>query len=237
LVKFLANPIFLHGAAVLICASLAFVLGMVFMRLLRKSIEDEADVSPDSPAIETLPLHVYNTVIRQLKQQQDELKAQSQAEQQRSRTSEQFTQTVLASLSCGVLSIAKNGLVKSSNMAAKQILGFASPVGMSLKDIFRSAAVEPDPDHGESNSADLLVADVFESWQHSGGASSEIQAEYKTPAGEHRSLAIRMVPVPASDGVVTGTALLVNDMTELKRLRNEVEGEQMRKARAAGRGA
>lgn len=235
--KFLANPIFLHGAAALVCASFAFVLGMVFMRLLRKSIEDEADISPDSPALEALPMHVYNTVIRQLKQQQDELKAQSQAEQQRSRTSEQFTQIVLANLSCGVLGIAKNGLVKSSTMAAKQILGFASPVGMSLRDIFRSAVVEPDADHGEWNSGDILVADVFESWQHSGGARSEIQAEYKTPAGEYRSLVITMVPVPASDAVMAGTALLVNDITELKRLRNEVESKQMRKARAAGTGA
>jgi nitrogen fixation/metabolism regulation signal transduction histidine kinase len=236
-VKFLANPVFLHGAAVLICASCAFLLGMMFMRLLRKSIQEETDISSDSPTFETLPLHVYNTVIRQLKQQQDELKAQSQAEQRRLRTSEQFTQVVLAHLSCGVLSIAKNGLVKSSNAAAKQILGFASPVGMSLKDIFRTPTVEADADSNKLDPGDIRIADEFEKWQQSGAGRSEIAAGYKTPAGEHRWLAITMVPVPASDGAVSGTGLLIDDITELKRLRSELVSRENQKARAAGTGA
>jgi nitrogen fixation/metabolism regulation signal transduction histidine kinase len=234
LVKFLANPVFLHGAIVLFCASFAFCLGMAFMRLLKKSIQEEADISPDSPTLEALPLHVYNTVIRQLKQQQDELKAQSQAEQQRSRTSEQFTQIVLANVSCGVLSIAKNGLVKSSNTAAKQILGFASPVGLCLRDIFRHAVAAAASDSDEG-SGDFLVADQFENWRRAGSARSELQAEYQTPAGEHRSLALTMVPVPASDGVVT--ALLIDDITEWKRLRSELGREQNQKSRAARAGA
>ena len=234
--KFLTNPIFLHGAAVLFFASFAFLLGMIFMRLVRRSIEEEADISSDSPTLEALPLHVYNTVIRQLKQQQDELKAQSQAEQQRSRTTEQFTQIVLANLSCGVLSIAKNGLVKSSNAAAKQILGFASPVGMSLKDIFRSATVVSESDSNKESSGAILVADEFDNWQQSGGRRSKIEAEYQTPAGENRSLAITIVPLPASDGTLTGTAWLVDDISELKRLRDQVGGKEIYKARAAEAG-
>jgi nitrogen fixation/metabolism regulation signal transduction histidine kinase len=236
-VKFLANPVFLHGAVVLFCASFAFLLGMIFMRLLRKSIQEESDIGPDSPTLETLPLHVYNTVIRQLKQQQDELKAQSQAEQQRSRTSEQFTQIVLANLSCGVLGVGKNGLVKSSNAAAKQILGFASPVGMSLKDIFRSAAVAAESDSGELGFGDALVVDQFNNWQQSGGVRGEIQAAYQTPGGEQRALAITMVSMPASDGVATAAAWLINDITELERLRSHVESNEMQKTRAAGAGA
>jgi nitrogen fixation/metabolism regulation signal transduction histidine kinase len=235
LVKLLANPVFMHGAILLFCASFAFVLGMVFMRLLRKSIQEEAEIGPDSPTLETLPLHVYNTVIRQLKQQQDELKAQSQAEQQRSRTSEQFTQIVLANVSCGVLNIAKNGLVKSGNTAAKEILGFASAVGMRLRDIFRNAVVTAESASDEV-SGDLLFADQLDNWRRAGSARREVQAEYQTPAGEHRSLAITVVPVPASEGMVT--ALLIDDITELKRLRSELGSKENPKARAAaGTGA
>ena len=94
-----------------------------------------------TPSLETLPLHLYNTVIQQLKQQKHELQVQTQSEQHRARTSENFSQTVLSNLSCGVLVFGSNGLVKTANPAAKAILGFASTTGMSAEDIFRGAVV------------------------------------------------------------------------------------------------
>lgn len=218
--RFISNPVFLHAAAILFCSSCAFVLGLVLMRLLRRSIQEEADVSSGSPAFETMPLHVYNTVIRQLKQQQEELKAQSQAEQQRSRTTERFTEAVLSNLSCGVLGVGKNGLIRSSNSAGKQVLGFASLVGMSVKDIFRGATVSVRSSGGANIPA--LVSDEFERMLESGGATHEIQAEYQTPVGESRALSMTIVPVLASDGGATAVACLINDITELIRLRDEL---------------
>lgn len=230
--KLLTNPVFLHGAAILFCASFTFLLGMIFMRLLRKTIQDEADVSSEAPAFEALPLHVYNTVIRQLKQQQDELKAQSQAEQRRTRTSERFTETVLANAPCGVLSVGKNGLVKSGNPAAKQILGFASPIGMSVKDIFRSAATEAKPN---PEVAGVVMSDEFDNVVHS-GTRSDFQIEYQTPAGESRSLSITIAPVLTSEGVVNGGAFLIDDITELARLRQTVAARDDSQALSAGAG-
>jgi PAS domain S-box-containing protein len=219
-VRFFSNPIFLHGAAILFCSSCAFVLGLVLMRLLRKSIQEEADVSSESPAFEAMPLHVYNTVIRQLKQQQDELKSQSQTEQQRSRTAERFTEAVLSNLSCGVLSVGKNGLIRSGNPAAKQVLGFAALVGMSMRDVFRRATVSAQSD-GETNTEEL-VSDEFGRVLQSGSTTREIHAEYQKPGGENRVLSITIIPVFASDGVATAVACLINDITELIRLRDEL---------------
>jgi nitrogen fixation/metabolism regulation signal transduction histidine kinase len=222
-VRVFSNPIFLHGAAILFCSSFAFVLGIVLMRLLRKSIQEEADISSDSPTLESLPLHTYNTVIRQLKQQQADLKAQSQAEQQRSRTTERFAEAVFSNLSCGLLSVGKNGLIKSSNPAAKQILGFASPAGMSVKDIFRSATVSIQSAQSSPDAEiPTLVSGEFDSVLRSGSGRREIQAEYLTPSGESRILSIAMVPVLSSDGSATAVACLISDTTELTRLRNEI---------------
>src|ERR1035437_2656937 len=138
----MANPVLLRAAAVLFCATFAFLLGLLFIRLLRKSIAEEGDFSADaSPSLETLPLHLYNTVIQQLKQQKHELQVQSKAEQHRARTRENFSQAVLSNLSCGVLVFGTNGLVKTSNPSAKAILGFASTTGMGAEDIFRGAVV------------------------------------------------------------------------------------------------
>lgn len=232
--RFLANPVVLHGAVVLFCASFAFVLGMVCMRMLRKSIQEEADISSGPPAFETLPLHVYNTVIRQLKEQQDELKVQSQAEQQRSRSTERFNEAVLSAISCGVLGIGKNGLIKSTNPAAKQILGFASPVGMGVTDIFRGALVCADSQSGEdSPDLPLLSDEIDEQLQWREGQST-VQAEYDTPAGEHRNLSITVVPLQASDGSRNGGACLINDITELMRLRHQAGSAAATRAAGAG---
>jgi len=138
----MANPVVLRAAVVLFCAGFAFLLGLICIRLLRKSISDEADISSDSaPPSDALPMHVYNTVIQQLKQQKHELQVQSQAEQQRARTTETLSQAVLSNLSSGVLVFGMNGLVKTSNPAAKEILGFASTTGMCAEDIFRGAVL------------------------------------------------------------------------------------------------
>ena len=141
--RLIANPVFVRAAIVLFCATFAFLLGLFVVRKLRKNIAEEGDLSGGpAPSLEALPLHLYNTVIQQLKQQKHELLVQSQAEQHRARTSENFSQTVLSNLSCGVLVFGANGLVKTANPAAKAILGFASTTGMSAEDIFRSAGVQ-----------------------------------------------------------------------------------------------
>jgi nitrogen fixation/metabolism regulation signal transduction histidine kinase len=236
MVKLVLNPVVLHGAVVLFCASFAFVLGMVFMRLLRKSIQEEADISSGTPAFETLPLHVYNTVIRQLKEQQDELKAQSQAEQQRSRSTERFNEAVLSSTSCGVLRIGKNNLIKSANPAAKQILAFASPVGMNMSDLFRGAVIRPDSPSSEIEPNPPLLSEELDRVLKGDDGPSTVQAEYQTPTAVSRTLSITLVPLRASDASMNGAACLINDITELMRLRQQIGCEQARQTRVASAG-
>jgi nitrogen fixation/metabolism regulation signal transduction histidine kinase len=220
-VKILGNPLLLRAAAVFFCATFAFMLGMLFMRLLRKSISDEADLSADTaPSLESLPLHAYNTVIQQLKQQKHELHQQSQAEQQRARISESFSQAVISNLSCGVLVFGTNGLVKTSNPAAKDILGFASATGMSAADIFRGAIASAGDQSGEP----AHLADEVEAVLHiDSGRRRSAQAEYTTPAGKMRFLSVTVSPVKGSDGSLLGVACLINDLSKLEEIRRQQE--------------
>jgi len=234
-VRILANPMLLRAMVVLFCASFAFLMGLLFIRMLRKSISEEADVSSDAqPSMETLPLHLYNTVIQQLKQQKHELSVQSQAEQHRARMTETFSQAVLSNLSCGVLVFGPNGLVKTTNPAAKEILGFASTTGMSAEDIFRGATVRRDgacTDHADggapaTESPDetdepLRLADEVEAVLHLGSKRRQVQAEYETPAGKKRFLAVTVTPVPAVDDGLLGVACVINDLSELETIRRQ----------------
>jgi PAS domain-containing protein len=226
-VRMLANPVLLRAMLVLVCAGSAFLAGLLFIRLLRKNIAEEGKFSPNaSPSLETLPLHLYNTVIQQLKQQKHELQVQSQAEQHRARTSENFSQAVLSNLSCGVLVFATNGLVKTSNRAAKEILGFASTTGMGAEDIFRYAVVRsaqsaasPLRADGSSNEAEsVLLTDEISAVLREGSQRREVEAEYETPAGEKRFIAVTVSAVPAVDGGLLGVACLINDRTEMEEM-------------------
>jgi nitrogen fixation/metabolism regulation signal transduction histidine kinase len=229
-VRLLANPIFLRAAIVLFFATFAFLLGLYMVRKLRKNIAEESDLSAKpNGSLETLPLHLYNTVIQQLKQQKHELLVQSQAEQHRAKTNENFSQTVLSNLSCGVLVFGSNGLVKTANPAAKSILGFASTTGMSAEDIFRGAAVHgaklsvaetfPDGTCGEP----IYVKDEIHSVLREGSKRRKIEANYETPAGDTRFLSITVSQVPAVDDGLLGVTCVINDLSELENIRRQQE--------------
>jgi len=214
---------------VLCCAVAAFLLGFYLIRRLRKKITEESDLSDGAGhSIDSLPLHLYNTVIQQLKQQKHELQVQSQAEQQRARTTENFSQIVLSNLSCGVLVFGSNGLVKTANPAAKSILGFASTTGMSAENIFRAAAVHSSgttpavfPD--ETPDAPVRLVDEIHTVLREGSKRRQIEADYECPAGEKRYLRMTISRVPAADGGLLGVACVINDLSELEHIRQQRE--------------
>jgi nitrogen fixation/metabolism regulation signal transduction histidine kinase len=229
-VRILFNPAFIRAAFVLFCATTAFLLGIIFIRRLRKNIAEEADLTSSPVSLDTLPVHLYNTAIQQLKQQNHALEVQSQAELNRARVSETFGQAILSSLSSGVLVFGDNGLIRTANPAAKKILGFFSATGMGAKDIFRGAVVSRGvkanagsiQETGLEDHA-VRVADEVDVVLHEGSKRRDIEAEYETPAGEKRFLAIAISPILAADESLLGATCLINDLSELEQIRRQQE--------------
>lgn len=221
--KLLANPLVLRAIFVLVCAGFAFLFGLLSVKLLRSRLSENEFEGPAARATDALPMHVYNTVIQQLKQQKHELMVQSQSEQQRARASENFSQAVLSNLSCGVLVFGANGLVKSLNPAAKSILGFASAVGMSAEDIFRGASVRPE----RTGATEAALADELHSVLREGGKRRQVEAEYVSPAQQKHSLTVTISPVCSLDGALMGAACLIHDVTEVEEIRRQqqLQGE------------
>jgi PAS domain-containing protein len=227
-IQLLTNPILSNSVMLLVAAGVAFVFAIWMIRRLRRSLAVDSEfAAAPTPTLEKLPLHLYNTVIQQLKQQKHELQIQNQAEQRRARTTENFSQAVLANLSSGVLVFDASGLVRQANPAAKEILGFQSPSGMSADDIFRNAAISSpestaiyaDGLPGSSNRIGEEVHAVL----REGSKRRHVEAEYSTPTREHRHIAITVSPVPAADGNLLGAACLITDRTEFQRSRRQVE--------------
>ena len=228
MVRLLANPMILRGLLLLFAAGSGFVFAAWLMRSLRRNIAAEADLgSGSATTLEKLPLHLYNTVIQQLKQQKHELQVQTLAEQRRARTTENFSQAVLSNLSSGVLVFGLNGLVKQANPAAKQILGFHSPSGMSAEDIFRSASVcTPDSSALYADglgSTPRQLTDEVNAVLREGSKCRQLEADYTTPTGEKLRIAVTVSPVPAVDGSLLGAACLIGDRSEFERIRHQQE--------------
>jgi nitrogen fixation/metabolism regulation signal transduction histidine kinase len=229
-VSLFANPLVLRAVVGFFASGAAFVFAIWLMRALRRNIAAEADIdSAAASKIEALPLHLYNTVIQQLKQQKHELQLQNQAEQRRTRTTENFSQAVLSNLSSGVLVFGPNGLVKQANAAAKRILGFNSPSGMSAEDIFRSAPV-CSPEASSISPAPHFAGKLSEEIHavlREGSKCRSVEADYTTPAGQTVRVAVTVSPVAASDGSLIGVACLISDRSEVEQIRHqqELQGE------------
>lgn len=216
--RLLSNPIMLRMAVVFVAAGVAFVVGMMMMKHLRRSITEEASF-PDAPsAPESFPLHTYHAVIQQLKQQKHELQSSQREERRRAKTSENISAAVLSNLSCGVLFFTPNGLVRQTNSSARQILGFASPVGMSAVEMFRNAELLSASDGAYASLAEAVDASLREKSRF-----RRLEARYRTPAGEERTLDITVSSVQAPDSEVLGAACLIYDRTEMAEIRRQQE--------------
>jgi PAS domain-containing protein len=201
-VKLLTNPIFVRMAAAFLVAIAAFVAGIFGLRFLRRRIIGD-DVLADNLGQENT-VYPYSAVIQQLKQQKFELQSEQQSERRRAKTSEQITAAVIANLPCGVLFISPNGLIKQANTAARRILGFASPLGMGLDELFRDANYVLNS--GESG----RIADLFKQ-ALKGQMPPPFEGRYNIANGEERALGITIIPLSAASSETLGVASVITD--------------------------
>lgn len=209
--RLLANPLFMRMAFGVALATGAFFLAIVAMRFLRRHlIEDEPasnDLEKDGA------LYPFSAVIQQLKQQKFALQHEQHEQQRKAKNTEHVTAAVIAGLPCGVLFIGANGLVRQANTAAKQILGFASPVGMSAEEIFREAKSVAEV--GTWLKASDLIKNALRGQAHSG----DVEFLYETPSGAARSLKLVTLPLRTSTGDSLGIAAIISDESAVARQR------------------
>ena len=216
--KLLTNPMFLKIVLALFASGFAFIMAVLLMRRIRKSLAEDFSIPETTTSSDQLPLQTYHAVIQQLKQQKHELLTLQQAEHRRAKTSESISASVLSNLSSGVLFFGSNGLVRQANQAAKNILGIASPAGMDAEAIFRGTSA------GSASGADSAsVAAGVRVALTQGRPLDKMEAEYLTPAGERRVIEVIASRVPGSDGSTLGVACLINDQTAIAEIRRQIE--------------
>ena len=230
--RMLSNPIVVRMEVVLFVSAFGLWVATLLLRRMRRILTEESFAVDSVPELDQFPMHTYNAVIQQLKQQKHELLSVQQVERRRAKTSENISAAVLSNLSSGVLFLTTNGLVRTANAAAKSILGFASPVGMSVSEIFRDARLSSSLSLGSQETlAAAVQASLREPGLRTQGLLRSVEADYNTPAGDRRILEITISPVATPSGETLGAACLITDKTEfatiqrLQELRGEMSAE------------
>lgn len=212
--RLLTNPLFVRAAIVLFASVSAFLVAILAVRLLRRKIVEDGEIPNQSSAEISLPLQAY-TVIQQLKQQKFELQNEQQQQRRRTKTSEHITASIIANLPVGMVFVAPTGLVRQANSAARRVLGFASPLGMSVADLFRESKTFL------SNQEELPVREVFQRCLQETLHEDDFECDYETPSGELRELKITLIPVRGLEGEMVGLAAAIADHAEAAELRRE----------------
>ena len=219
--RLLANPLVNPMALLLFAAIAAFGLGLFLIRRLRKNLVPEPEALNHAPlAAEGLPVHAYHAVIQQLKQQKHELAAQQLSERRKAKASDTLSSTILSNLSCGVLFLNTSGLVRQANAAARNLLGFASPVGLHAADLFRTATLRPENNRsgsGSEPSVEQALAPAL-----AGKATVRgLVLNYFARDGVSHVLEVTASPVLAEDASLMGTTLVLTDKTDIERIRHD----------------
>lgn len=222
--RLLVNPVAIRAALLLFAALAGFGLGLFLIRRVRKSLVSDQD-SPQGPlaAAEGLPVHAFHAVIQQLKQQKHELAAQQLAERRKAKASDTLSSTILSNLACGVLFLNTSGLVRQANSAARQMLGFASPMGLQTADLFRNATLRP-PRDGSATAAS--VEQALAPALAGKAAVRGLILNYVTRDGINHVLEVAASPVLAEDASLMGTTLLLTDKTDIERIRHDQKMRQ-----------
>jgi nitrogen fixation/metabolism regulation signal transduction histidine kinase len=209
---------------------MACVIAVVLVRRMRRNFTEDAFPLEDETSLSEFPLRTYSAVIQDLKQQKHELLSAQQEERRRAKALENVSAAVLANLLSGVLFLNSNGSIRNANAAARNILGFASPVGMGGAEVFRNATVIGSP--GESLAAAVQASVRAQTPRN-------MQAEYVTPTGEPRRLEVTVTSVRSGSGELMGGACLITDKTEMammqkqEELRGEISAEMALELRAS----
>lgn len=218
----LVNPVVMRAALLLFAAIVGFGLGLFMIRRVRKTLVDDDTSSNQLPvSSEGLPVHAYHAVIQQLKQQKYELATQQLSERRKAKASDTLSSTILSDLSCGVLFFNTAGLVRQANSAARKLLGFASPIGLQAADLFRTASLRPQSGNS-AGTIELALAPALAGTS----AVRGLMLNYVTREGEDRVLEVSASPVLAEDASLMGTTLLLNDKTDIERIRHDQKVHQ-----------
>jgi nitrogen-specific signal transduction histidine kinase len=218
----LRNPVVLKMALLAVGSVFVFLLAIVVMKRMRRSIELEAKPARLGEGDAGFSLATYHSLAGQLREQQKELKRLREQHATESATANNTHETVLANLNCGVLFFDRMGLVRQANRAAKSLLGYSSPFSFHMRDLFRGVSRLRWQETGEEAQSVAPLIQAMQETLRDGAAFPRLRADYISPGGQKHVLGVSASAVRGKNGEIIGVSCLLDDLTEIAELSQEV---------------
>ena len=191
--------------AIIVAGGLFIALAMV--RKYRKEL-GLREVESEKTADVSFMINAFHDVTRQLKEKEKELHRLKALAEQRADAVESYTANILQCVSNGVITFDREGRVATINRAAEEMLGLTSKdaAGCSCRDIIPSEALCS------------LVDETIENRVPSHRMETAIQRD-----GAHMWLGFNTALLTDRGGQSLGVILSFSDLTEVKRLQEQIE--------------
>jgi PAS domain-containing protein len=218
----LRNPLLVKMALLAFFCVFLFLAGIIFIRKLRRDIESESK-SPLLPESGTgFSLATYNGLAGKLRDKEKELRELREQYQADSAMAAGIQETVLGNLSCGVIFFDRTGLLRQANRAAKSLLGYSSPFSFHIRDLFRGVSRLCWRETGEEAQSAAPLNQALQETLRTGAAFPRMRVDYRSPSGQKRVLGLSAFPVQRKNGEILGVSCLIDDLTEIAELSQEV---------------
>lgn len=206
--KWLASPEGFQALGALLLAMGIVGFGILVVWKLRKDTAGAISTTPVRTAAESAAFAsaAFQGVIADLKERERALQSQISEEARQMALFLTMHRAVLENIGTGVLQISSGLLVQQANPAARKLLGYASPLGMHVRDVFRGLQnIDLPSDDGALGGIAQAVREV----SASGSEYRNVSASYCAPSGEERALRFALLPILDPAQRVTSVLCLV----------------------------
>ncbi len=186
---------------------LGAVAVMSTVRRYRRELGLKGEDREKTPDVSFI-INAFQDVTRQLKEKEKELERLRALAEQRAENVESYTQNILQCVTSGVITFDRNGFAATANRSAEEILGMEPQhiLGKSCADIF-----------GDGHIC-RLISETLGSRHPSRRMETSLDRR-----GEHSWLGFNTALLEDRHGAALGVILSFSDLTEVKRLQEQME--------------
>ncbi|HET6365480.1 MAG: two-component system sensor histidine kinase NtrB [Nitrospirota bacterium] len=202
----------MQSFSILLLSSLVVIAGAALLWSVARRYRREIGIQKEESekATETaFIINAFHEVTKQLKEKEKELERLKSLAEQHAENVESYNKNILQCVTSGVMTFDKNGLATTINRAAEDILGisWAQAAGKNCQDIFSSGDICK------------AVRDTIEEKL----PSTRMETTLDRPQGKTWLGFNTAVLADRQQGEVLGVILSFSDLTEVKRLQEQME--------------
>lgn len=186
----------------------AILIATMLVRLLKRtaSRRRQAEAAPSPSSDQQFMLATFQGVIQRQKDQERELERLRRMEKERADLSQKINENITRNMPTGLITINRNGIISSSNPAAKEMLQW-----MVLENMHFRQVLPASPRFAR------MIDDCLQTGQRFHRVEMEV-----TLNASHKTLGISISPIESSKEGISGVVCLISDLTELAALQRQV---------------